>query len=278
MPEIQRGGGLLVVTPVNRVADSKSAQPADSIRSVDRALRLLRVLEVAGRPMRLTDLSTSAELPKATVQRLLAVLERNGFVAKRQDRYEVGVAAVPLAYAFLAGNSLVQASLPVLQELAAVTGETASLFVRDGIERVVVQRVEGANPLRFSTPVAVGQRFPLLLGAAGKVLAAAMPEGDLTELLAKTGSIALPTGEVLTAPEFLGRLEQVRKQGFAVSRDERRLGIASVAAPLSTPERGTIAAISVTGASERVSAEKVERLIVEVGLAARAIVERYSRI
>lgn len=265
-----------MLTPVNHAPDPQPARPVESIRSVERALRLLRVLEAARRPMRLTDISNSADLPKATVQRLLAVLERNGFVEKRQDRYEVGVVAVPLAYAFLVGNSLTQASLPVLQELATVTEETASLYVRDRGERVVVQRVEGANPLRFAMPVTAGQRITLLLGAAGRVLAAAMPENELSELLPIIDSTTLATGQPLTVPEFLTSLEQVRRQGFAVSRDERRLGIVSVAAPVITPDRGTIAAISVTGTPDRIAPERIERLIVEVLLAARAIAERYS--
>jgi IclR family transcriptional regulator, acetate operon repressor len=267
-----------MITHFELATSSDAAQPVDSIRSVERAIRLLRELEVARRPMRLSDLSAAAEMPKATVQRLLAVLERNGFVEKQQGRYEVGVAAVPLAYSFLMGNSLTQASVPVLQELAKATDETATLFVRHGFERVVVQRVEGANPLRYTMPVAVGQRITLLIGAAGHVLASALPERDLAELLAGFESISLVTGEVLTRPQLLTRLEEVRRQGFSVTRGERTPGVVSVAAPVVTTERGTIAALSVTGTSDRVTADKAERLIDEVRLAARAIAERYSHI
>lgn len=257
---------------------SDAAPPVDSVRSVERAIRLLRVLEVARRPMRLSDLSAATEMPKATVQRLLAVLERNGFVQKQHGRYEVGVAVVPLAYAFLAGNSLTHAALSALKELAAATEETATLYVRHGFERIVVQRVEGANPLRYSMPVVVGQRITLLLGAAGHVLVAAMPEAELAGLLAEIETISLANGEVLTAPQLRMRIGQVRRQGFAVSVSERVLGLASVAAPVVTADHGTIAAISVTGTSDRFTGEKTERLVVEVRLCAGAIAERYSHI
>lgn len=267
-----------MVTPVEPATSSDPAPLADSIRSVERALCLLRVLEAARRPIRLSDISAAAEMPRATVQRLLAVLERNGFVEKQQGRYEVGVAAVPLSYAFLMGNSLTQAALPVLQELATVTEETATLFVRHGFERVAVQRVEGINPLRYSMPVVVGQRITLLIGAAGHVLTAAMPETELTKLLAGFERISLVNGEVLTRPQLLTRLEQVRRQGFAITSGERTPGVVSAAAPVVTAERGTIAAVSVTGTSDRITAEKSERLIVEVRVAAQAIAERYSHI
>ena len=267
-----------MATLVDPAVSSDATQPVDSIRSVDRALRLLRVLEAARRPVRLSDISAATGIPRATVQRLLAVLERNGFVERQQGRYEVGVAAVPLSYAFLMGNSLTQAALPVLEELAAVTEETATLFVRHGFERVAVQRVEGVNPLRYSMPVVVGQRITLLVGAAGHVLAAAMPETELTELLAGVETISLVNGDVLTKPQLLTMLEQVRRQGFAITFGERIPGVVSAAAPVVTAERGTIAAVSVAGTSDRITAEKSERLIVEVRVAAQAIAERYSHI
>jgi IclR family acetate operon transcriptional repressor len=132
-----------------------------SIRSVERAFDLLEALERSRQPMRLTDLGRLTAMPKATVQRLLAVLERRGMVDRAQGRYQIGVGVIPLAHGFLLENSLAQASLPVLQELARSSGETATLYVRLGLERVVVQRVEGKDPLRYTLPI--GQRLPLLL-------------------------------------------------------------------------------------------------------------------
>ncbi len=253
------------------------SQADSSVRSVERAFGLLRALESAGRPRRLTDLIEETGMPKATVQRLLGVLEKSGFVEKQDGRYQVGVAAVPLAYSFLVGNSLTRAALPVLQELAAVSEETATLYVRHGRDRVVVQRVEGKNPPRYSMPVVVGQRITLLLGAAGHVLAAAMPEAELGALLEHAGEIRTAGGKLVTEEQLRTRLDQVSREGFAVSLDERTLGVVSVAAPVIVGGRGTIASLAVTGLARRLGATRIEQLSLEVRHAARAIAERYSR-
>ena len=76
------------------------------------------------------------------------VLEKYGFAEKRQGRYRLGAAVLPLAHAYLLGNELTRITLPVLQELAETTGETTSLFVRLGFKRILVQRVK-SHPTQF---------------------------------------------------------------------------------------------------------------------------------
>lgn len=248
--------------------------PGQSIRSVDRAIDLLSALEMALHPMGVSDLGRAVNVPRATALRVLGVLVRRGLVEKVQGRYQIGVAAVPLAHAFLMTNSLSRAALPVMQELADVSEETVSLFVRLGFSRVAVQRVEGLRPLRYTLPI--GQRLPLHVGI-GKVLAAGMPEDELTRLLDHVGPIRLVTGEIRTREALLAELAGIREQGFAVSISERNMGITSVAAVVPDLEGDTSAAIAVIGPSERVGEEKIRQLSIEVRRAAQSISARYRR-
>jgi IclR family acetate operon transcriptional repressor len=248
--------------------------PEGSVRAVERVLDLLTALERFSRPASLTEISGATGLHKATAQRLLMTLERRGFVQKERGLYQLGLAIVPLSRAFLSGNSLVKSALPVLEELVTITGETASLYVRHAEERILIQRVESPSPLRFV--LRVGERQPIYSGSTGQVLCAAMPEEQLRELLDRIGEIRLANGKTLTEEEIYARLEQVRRQGFAVSVDERLVGISSVAAPIVHPDMGVIASVVVTGPSSRLTAEKIAGLSNEVRRAARDISERYS--
>lgn len=242
-------------------------------RSLERALHLLWVMETLGRPQNLTELSLAVQLAKPTVQRILSVLERYHLVEKRQGRYHLGVGVLPLAHGYLLGNDLSRAALPVLQELAVATGETASLFVRLGFQRVVVQRVEGANPLRYVLPI--GQRLPLHLGV-GKVLAAAMPEEELLQMIDSLGEMHHARGVVLGKAQFLADLKKIRKQGYAVSSNEREFGVASVAAPILDFGGGVVATVAIAGPVDRLG-PKTDELVIEISRAARAISDRLSR-
>ena len=241
------------------------------MRSLERALHLLNVMEDAGRPLSATELARAVKLSAPTVLRIMAVLEKYHFSEKSQGYYHLGVAMLPLAHAFLLENKLTHVALPVLQELAQASEETASIFVRLGFQRVVVQRVEGKHPLRYILPI--GQRLPLHLGV-GKVLAAAMPKDELLRMIDGLGEMHLATGERLTRRSLLAELEKVRRQGYGVSLNERVIGTMSVGAPVCDAQGRTIAAVAVVGASDRMKPKKIEKLSIEVRGAARAITER----
>lgn len=243
------------------------------MRSLERSLHLLAVLQQARSSLGLTELGRASQLSKPTVLRMLSVLEKYGFVEKRQGRYRLGVATLPLAHAYILGNELTRVALPVLQELAQRTGETTSMFVRQGFKRVLVQRVEGLNPMRFVLPL--GEQLPIHVGA-GKVLAAAMSQEDIHMMLDELGEIRLANGQPMSRESVIAELKQVRNQGYAVSLGERMLGIVAVGAPVINAKGATIAAVSVAGAAERLKSREIEWLSVEVRDAAKMIAERYD--
>ncbi len=254
------------------VLDIKDRE-SSSMRSLERALHLLAVLEEAGCGVSVTGLGLASQLSKATVMRILSVLEKYGFAEKRQGRYRLGAAALPLASAYVLGNELTRVTLPVLQELAQTSEETASLFVRLGFKRILVQRVDGLHPQRFLLPI--GQRSPLPVGA-GKVLAAALSDEELRRMLDELGEIRLANGKRLTREELITELDCIRRQGYSVSDSERVLGTFSIAAPVIDASGATIAAVSVAGSTEGLTPKRIELLSIEVRAAASAIAERYD--
>jgi IclR family acetate operon transcriptional repressor len=255
------------------VKNNNSEKENNSVRALERGLLVLGALELAGRPLNLTELRHATHLSNATVLRMLSTLEKYGFTEKGPGGYRIGVGVLPLSYGFLRGHELTLAALPVLQDLARMSEETASLFVRHGFHRIVVQRVEGQYPLRYFLPI--GQRLPLCLGM-GKVLAAAMPESELKQMVDQAGEMHLSTGKRLTRKALLEELDRVRRQGFSISINERVMGSASVAAPVITASGATIAAVGVIGTVERMNENKLRSLSVEVRRAAKAIAEHCS--
>lgn len=130
--------------------------------------------------------------------------------------------------------------------------ETVSLYVRDGLERVRVQRAEG--PLTVRRVVGLGERLPLYLGASGKVLLAWASEPERSGLLDQI----LPQGFDRTALE--AALETARADGWAVSLEEREGGVASVAAPVLDRAGRCVAALAISGPTNRFDPDSSARL------------------
>ncbi|MBZ4016588.1 IclR family transcriptional regulator [Streptomyces purpurogeneiscleroticus] len=243
---------------------------ATPMRSLDRAFDVLGVLEDARQPLRLSDVARRAELHVATAQRILNVLIDRGYAAKEEAGYVAGPAAVATAHAFLVNNRLSQVALPILQELAATTGLTPTLFVRVGRARVPIARVEGRNPLRYQLPI--GDKLPLHLGA-GKALLAWLPEEEQAAYTDTVTPFTLASGEQTTADGLTAELRRVKEDGYALAHGERVLDVTSISAPILHGER-LLGALSVAGPSSDLPETEHPHLITEVRRAADAIAVR----
>ena len=251
-------------------------EASGSVRSLERALDLLEFLESLRSPCGARALEAQTGIPKATAQRLLDVLERRGYVQKEQGKYYLAAGLVRLARGFLAGNSLATIALPVLQQLTALSGETCGLYVRQGFNRILVERVESPHPLRQHT--AIGERLPLHIGASGQVLCGGMPDDMLRRYLEAIPPVRLASGKPLSKKEVWARCRQARSRGFAIGVDERWDGVSSVAAPVVQHIKGVVAAINIAGPSSRMPVKKLEQLSLEVRRAASEISEKLDRL
>ncbi len=244
--------------------------PASAMRSLDRAFDVLGVLEDTRQPLRLSEVARRAELHVATTQRILNALVERGYAAREDSGYVAGPAAVATAHAFLVNNRLSQVALPVLQELAATTGQTASLFVRVAFARLLIARVQGRNPLRYQLPI--GEKLPLTLGA-GKALAAWLSEPELRTFIDRSTPFTRVSGEQVTAEALADDLRRVRGDGYALSLSERVLNVIAISAPIRRGEE-TLGALSVSGSPNELTEDDRPRIIGEVRRAADAIAAR----
>lgn len=250
------------------MAENDTPAPAATMRSLDRAIDVLEVLEDAPRGMRLTDIARESGLHMATALRILNALQARGRVEHDGTHYRAGVALLFGAHAYLTTSPLVSASRSVLHDLALETGLASSVFVRTGSHRAVIARVEGSNPLRYELPV--GERLPLHLGA-GKVLAAQLPTPDREALIDQVTPFTTAGGNHVTADEFRRQLADASANGYVASVSERVLGARSVAAPVLDHQRRTVAAIQVAGNDETFPPARTTTLTAIVRNAAAAL-------
>jgi IclR family acetate operon transcriptional repressor len=263
------------VSQTRTVTVDRPASSGTTVRLLDRAIDLLECLERNRTPMGVRALETATGISKATAQRLLDAFERRGYVQKDRGRYMLAPATVRLARSYLAGDSLVTIAMPVMQHLAALSGETSGLYVRHGFDRLLIQQVEGPHPLRHNTPI--GERVPLHLGTSGQVLCAGMAKEDLEEYVDSLGPVQLASGKVLRKKDLVARCEKVRLHGYAAAVDERFAGISGVAAPIVHISKGVVAAINIAGPSVRIK-DRLEPLTFEVRNAARDISDQLNRL
>jgi IclR family acetate operon transcriptional repressor len=251
------------------MSDGKS-KPSSQVRSLTRALTMLRHLAESGDGMSLTELSEAASLPPSTTHRLLTTLESERFVRPdpQGGLWRIGVAAFFVGTAFARSRDKLTLARPYLRRLMETSGETANLFVESDGEAICIGQIESRHAMRAIT--GVGGRVLLHSSGAGKVLLANMETARWQRILA---TMALPRETPRTITDR-GRLEAALREtcnlGYAIDDEEHALGLRCVAAPLFDELSRTVAAVSVSGPSARIP---VERLPILGRMVAQAALE-----
>ncbi len=229
-----------------------SASQPQTIAGVERALD---VLSLFGRPetvsLGVTEVADELGLSKAVVHRILTTLRAKEFVEVDDEsrRYRLGPSALTLGLSFLDRLDVQEIARDALRDLSARTGETATLSVRAGWNRVYVDQVTPKRDIKMV--VQLGSQHALHAGASSKALLAFLPE-ELRDAWFELGSLERITANTPTSKKKLREeLGEIRARGYAVSLGERQEGAGSVAAPIMTHDGNVAGVVSVCGPLER---------------------------
>ena len=251
--------------------------PDYSIAVLDRALDLLEALAEApaGAPLGVSEVARRAGVTKSAAFRILANLERRGYVAKDpvSARYSLGTQLVYLGERSLGAMDLRAAARPSLEALQQRFGETVNLGVREGAEVVYVDMIESSHGLRMAARV--GGRDYLHSTALGKAMLAFLPPAERDHLLQMRNALPARTERTITDPGKLrAELERVRERGIAEDRDENEVGARCLGAPI-FDHRGIVAgAISVSAPDSRLDDARAAEVAAAVLEEAAAVTRR----
>lgn len=229
----------------------------ESSRHVEVVLRALALLECfeAQPLLQLKQISEMTGLHNSRVIRLCGTLVAKGYLAYDSEtrKYTLGPRVFVLGKVYERTHSLLSSVRPIMRELANQTGESATLFVVDGLQRLCVAREEGTHSIRYN--IVEGQRMVLYAGSGGKALLAFGAEALRSEVL-KRDNLKKLTAKTEDNPRRLGKeLEAIRRRGYATSFGERDAEVASLAAPVYDADGKVCAALSVAGPISRFSPE-----------------------
>lgn len=220
------------------------------VQVIARAAEILRALKDSQTGMSLGQIANRINLPRSTVQRIVAALQAEQFViaASNGGGFRLGPGVGVLADA--ARYNIVEQCRLLLTELTQATGETADLSVMRGGGMIFLDQVPGIHRLR--TVSSVGEVFPLTTTANGRACLAAIGEEEARDLIVEEWRRRQINGDI---NEFNQLLEAVRKTGLAYDLDDHTNGISAIGIAFKDMS-GDLHAISVPVPSTRFQAER----------------------
>lgn len=214
-----------------------------NVQSLERGLVVMEALIKFG-PIGVSALSEKLNLDKTIVHRLLTTLRTMDYVSQDSNRkYTVGAKLRMIGAKVLTGLNLRAIAVPYMEKLAAHTQAVAHLAKMAESRAIYIERVQYPGLTINSTDV--GGEAPGYCSAAGKVMWAYLPQTELNEWLDNL-KFRVNTPFTITDRDSLQQhLAQVRQQGYAVDREEHRLGLYGFGAPIRDHTGTVIASICV---------------------------------
>jgi len=206
-------------------------------------LQVLRVLCEAPRPLGQTELCQASGLNKHMVYRCLQTLLAEGMIVETGEspKYEPSLLAFYYFSLPVSRMTVTRAAAEPLRALWEDLNECVYLGVLDEDRILYLIHHEGGRAIR-SGGGRMGGRYCLHADGAGKVLAAYANDA-LRERLLAAGLEKLSKHTHTGRKGFLAEMAHIRRQGFAVDREEYIPGVICFGAPVFNHAGAVVGAI-----------------------------------
>lgn len=239
------------------------------IKRIEGFVAILEHLASVGIPLGVSEISRELSLNKVSVFLILSSLKEAGWVVQEpvSQKYKLSENMLMFGLQLISQLELQKVAGLYLYELAQITGETTSLSIRVGLERIFILGIPGQYAFRL--PIRIGERMPLWIGADGKAMLAFLPKADVEKVMKQLEdpqpALTL-VGHEVDIQTLKEELIKIKVQGYAISAGEIHPERCAVASPIFGHNQRVIGSLSIRGSLPRFSrqfAQKNASLVVK---------------
>lgn len=219
------------MTSKNAPTPASRAEPRiRPVPAVARAIAILRLLGRRREAMNVKSISDELDLVPSTCLHILRALAAERLVSfdPASKRYKLGAGILALARGVVEADPFTQAVQPILDDIALTRKVTAIGVEVLDLDHIIVTALADSK-LPFRLHVDVGSRFPALISASGRLVAAF---GGHSEEELRVRFDALRWQSPLAFSDWLKEVEQARQNGFSADYGNYIGGITIVAVPV----------------------------------------------
>ncbi|WP_144640848.1 IclR family transcriptional regulator [Bordetella genomosp. 13] len=244
------------------------------VPAVTRAIAILRLLAQSGDALSAKQIAQSLEIVPSTALHILRALVSEDVVSvDTAKRYRPGPGMLALARGMLEHSSFRTVVQPALDRLSHTWQVTSIGVETPNLDHMVVLAL-ARSPLPFSLHVDVGSRFPGLISATGRLVAAYSAEP--WEAIAQRFR-QLRWQHPVDIDSWRKELDTVRRQGYSVDRGVYIGGVTIVAVPILDLAGRLTHTIVCAGVSHAMDGAQADALIADMQAAATEVARQLLR-
>lgn len=237
--------------------------------SLYNALQILDVLH-EHEELGVAELNRILGFGKTSIFKMLYTLEKAKYVQKLDNsKYRLGLKFLNYGARILRGQNLVVIARPFMEQLRNKHNETVNLAILSDTHKIVfLDQAQSTSSLMMNSTV--GSIKEVYCMASGKMLLSKLDSQTLEECLDSITFQAFTENTITSREELLRALETIRLKGYSEDHEESEIGLYCFSAPILNHRGQCIAAISISGPTARILADR-EALIASVRATAAEI-------
>jgi len=233
--------------------DKPQNPPAEDSRAyvtaLARGLSVMKAFDEQHAQLTLSDVARIVGLPRASARRALLTLESLGYVTSNGRMFSLSPQVLTLARAYLASSPVPRVAQGFLENVSEMLGESCSLSILHGDEVIYIAR--STRKRICSLHRDVGAHLPAHCTSMGRVLLAALGDGELDGFLARTTLNGFTPYTVTDKNQLREILLKVRRNGYSLVDQELEIDLRSIAVPVQNAGGRVIAGMNVSAQASR---------------------------
>ncbi len=232
-----------------------------AVQAVSNAIDILELLGNCDHELSISEIVSTLELTKSNVNKLLANLEKFGYVEhnKYTGNFRLGVKTFQISQAYINKLNLIDISNQVLNDLKNKLNESTYIGVLRHSNVVYLNVIETDEPVRVLPRI--GNVGPAYATAIGKAQLSTFEDKDIVSLYENKVFRKLTDKTVGSIDELLEDITVIRSRGYALDLEEYEEDVHCVAVPILDFMGEVIAGISVSGPKVRMGLDRIEEEI-----------------
>lgn len=251
-----------------------SKVPKYPVQTVEKALEIIELL--TGNQYKdgisISELSKELGLGKSTVHRIIETMESKSYVSQDDEnkKYQLSWKLFELGNSIPRRRNLFNMDTSLLQELCDRFQETVNMGVKVDSSVVTINKINPTTSLIAN--LQIGTREALYATAMGKALISEMTREEIIKIIGDGPYEQYTSKTISSIDQLMGDIELIRRRGFSTDEEEFSAGLTCISVPIRDYRNEIVAAISLSGATIRMTESKLNEIQEEL----RAVTRKLS--
>lgn len=244
-----------------RSAENKQASDASVL---GRMAVVLNAFSIEKPTLSVEEVASLVSVSDPTAYRYLGELCQSGLLSRRANHYVLGPKVIELEFIIRSSDPILQAGEDIMRGLAETTGCNVLLCNIYNETIVNVFHAPGRQPVDVT--FTRGKPMPLFRGSQARAILSALDRRRVKRIFERHSEDHDLKRIAASWDEFKALLQETRRRGYYISRDELDPNVTGIAAPVFDRDRSVLGSLVLAFASSNpppISEKALAQIVVE---------------